>query len=399
MKKLLMSSAATLALAVSAQAADVKVGSVGGITGPIAEIVADVYEGRNLAAKHVNEQGGMFAGDTLVMVPGDGACDPKAAVDAATKVVNVDQVVAIVGASCSGETNAMVQAVTIPAGVVNVSDSATAPSITDLADNDLVFRIAPSDAYQGYALADYVLKSGVTKVALTYSNDDYNAGLGKVFEKAFQEKGGTITSAQVHEPNKASYRAEVQTLSGGEPEALVLFAYYGSSGISITRNALETGSFTKFFGADGMINEETIKQIGAENLQDAAYTTPGADDTTASYTAYAALASAGGLRNAFGPYVPNGYDATFLMALAIEKAGAPDRTKIAAALREVANAPGEVILPGEWEKAKALIAAGTDINYQGVSGEIEFDAKGDVSGVYTLNTVTPEGTFKTVLLK
>lgn len=76
----------------------------------------------------------------------------------------------------------------------------------------------------------------------------------------------------------------------------------------------------------------------------------------------------------------NSYDSVFLLALAIEKNGKADRAGLAAALREVANAPGEVILPGEWSKALELIKAGTDINYQGASGEIEFDAAGDVAG-------------------
>jgi branched-chain amino acid transport system substrate-binding protein len=51
---------------------------------------------------------------------------------------------------------------------------------------------------------------------------------------------------------------------------------------------------------------------------------------------------------------------------------------------QVASAPGEVILPGEWEKAKKLIAAGQDINYQGAAGDHEFDENGDVPGVYGL---------------
>ena len=73
------------------------------------------------------------------------------------------------------------------------------------------------------------------------------------------------------------------------------------------------------------------------------------------------------------------YDALFLIALALEKnKGAKDG--LSQALRDVANAPGEVILPGEWQKAKDLIAAGTDIDYQGASGPIEFDAAGDVAG-------------------
>ena len=66
---------------------------------------------------------------------------------------------------------------------------------------------------------------------------------------------------------------------------------------------------------------------------------------------------------------------------------------ISAALRDVANAPGMVIRPGEWAKAKEAIAAGEDINYEGASGAIEFDENGDVAGIYSLNVVGDDGTW------
>ncbi|HRX37660.1 MAG TPA: ABC transporter substrate-binding protein, partial [Aestuariivirga sp.] len=172
--KLAMAVSAAALLAGSAQAAEIKVGSAGGVTGPIAELVAAIVKGREVATADINNNGGLLKGDTLSMVLGDSACDPKVAVDTGNKLVNVEQVVGIVGPSCSGATNGMVQAVTIPAGVVVISDSATAPSITDLDDKDTVFRVAPSDAYQGLAIAKLVTQAGIKKVAVTYSNDDYN---------------------------------------------------------------------------------------------------------------------------------------------------------------------------------------------------------------------------------
>jgi len=48
----------------------------------------------------------------------------------------------------------------------------------------------------------------------------------------------------------------------------------------------------------------------------------------------------------------------------------------------VANPPGEVILPGQWDKAVKLIAAGKEIQYKGASGSIDFDKAGDVSGTF-----------------
>ena len=376
----------------TAGADEVRIGSVAGITGPIADLIEPIVGGRNLAAAHVNAEGGLLGGDTMVMVQGDSACDPKAAVDAGTKVINVDRVVAVVGPSCSGATSAFTQSVSIPAGVVAVSDSATAPSLTRLEDDDLFFRVAASDAYQGRALARLVLDKGYRTVSVTAANDDYNAAIGKVFAVEYAKMGGTIASSGVHEPNKASYRSEVASMKKKGAEALVVFAYYGSSGITIMRNALETGLFSSFFGADGMADTSVIEQLGAENLKKTYITTVAADDGTEAYARFAEAAEAEGLPPG-APFVAQGYDAAFLLALAIEQAGSADRAAIPAALRAVANAPGEPILPGEWEKAKRLIAAGEDIDYHGASGEIEFDDNGDVAGVYAVNTVGPDGTW------
>lgn len=395
-----LAAASAITLATGVQAADVKVGSVAGVTGPIAELVAPIIEGRNLAAIHVNSQGGLFGGDKMVMVLSDSACDPKAGVDAGNKVVNVEQVSVIVGASCSGATNGMVQSVTIPAGVVSVSDSATAPSITALADNDLVFRVAPSDAYQGAALAKLAYDNGARKLAMTYSNDDYNAGIAEVFEVEFTKLGGTITANQAHEPNKASYRAELSTLANGGPDGMALFAYYGSSGIAIIRNSLENGLFEKFYAADGMFDASVIEQIGADNLRGNINITQAASDyEDASYKVWAEEFEKSTGIDPKAPYAAHGYDATFLVALAIEKAGSGDRGKISAALREVAGPEGEVIRPGEWAKAKAAIAAGKKINYEGATGNVDFDGNGDVGAIFSKNVIGDDGKWATSLIR
>ena len=398
-KRFTMAASAFALMAGTAHAADINVGSVAGVTGPIAELVAPIVAGRNLAAEHVNAQGGLLEGDNYNLILSDSQCDPKAGVDAGGKVVNVEQVVAIIGASCSGATNGMVQSVTIPAGVVALSDSATAPSITDLEDNDTVFRVAPSDAYQGLAIAQLAIDQGYKKLAMTYSNDDYNAGIATVFEQAFQELGGEITANQAHEPNKASYRSEISTLSGGDAEGLAIFAYYGGSGITIIRNSLENGLFEKFMAADGMFDASVIEQIGADALKDNIFITQSASDyDDDSYKAFADAFEATG-NDPVAPYAAHGYDASFLIALAIEKAGSADRAAIGPALREVANEPGTVIRPGEWEKAKAAIAAGEDINYEGASGNVDFDEAGDVGGIYSVNTVGEDGNWETNLIQ
>jgi branched-chain amino acid transport system substrate-binding protein len=362
-------------------AGDVKIGVLNALTGPIPDLSAVILEAELAAAAHINANGGMWGGDTLVLASGDSGCDAKAGVDAATKIVNVEQASIIVGPLCSGATIGATQAVTIPAGVVNISPSATSPAITGLDDNDLVFRVCPSDAYQGVTIAKLARSMGYSKLAATYANDDYNAGLHDVFVKAFKELGGTITGDQMHEANKASYRAELATLSSGGPEALALFAYYNGSGITMMRQSLENGFFSKFIGGDGMIAQEVIDEIGADNLGDAVFTKGTADSNSSHFKTFAGL-----FDRPSDPYTAQAWDAVMIAALALESAGSATRDLIAH-VRSVANAPGVEVGPGDWAKAKALLAAGKDINYQGIAGAHEFDANGDVAGIYGKSVV------------
>lgn len=388
---------AAFAVAASAQA-QVKVGNPMAITGPIPELVAPMVKAIDLATKHINEQGGMFAkGEKFEVVRIDSACDPTAAVDGVTKLINVNQVSALIGPVCSGATIAQAESVAIPAGVVTLSVSASSPAISTMEKKtDLVFRTAASDAYQGIALADLVVANGIKDIAIAYANDDYNAAIAAAFEKAYTAKGGKVTVNQAHEPKKASYRSEVATM-GATSDNLALFAYYGSGGITLMRNALETNAFKTFIGADGMLSEELIKQIGAENLGTSTFTTSASDDSTPSYAAWKKMADEAKVPAA-GPFVPNSYDATFMIALAIEKAGSADRKGIAAALRSIANAPGETIMPGEFKKAKEILAKGGDIHYVGAAGPQDFDKNGDVTGSFS-KSVIKDGKWAAEIIK
>lgn len=158
----------------------------------------------------------------------------------------------------------------------------------------------------------------------------------------------------------------------------MVYGYENAGGDAILNQAIEAGSFSQFVGGDGMVGDALVAGRDAAALE-GLILTQAAAVAGPSFDALSVLTSAAG-QDANGTYVTNSYDAVFLLALAIEKNGSADRDGVSAALREVANAPGEVILPGEWAGAKELIAAGTDINYEGASGSIEFDDVGDVAG-------------------
>jgi branched-chain amino acid transport system substrate-binding protein len=376
--KLLVALTASM-LTFGAYAQDTKIGALMDVTGPIANFMGPLQNAVALAMKHVNAQGGLLKGKGVIVV-GDTQGGAQTAVDAAGKLVNIEKVPVIMGAFMSSTTMAAANATTIPAGVVLLSPTSTTPAMTNLVDKDTVFRLVPSDNYQGEVMARMVLKAGIKKVAVTYVNNDYGVGIGNTFMDAYKKAGGTITSSAKHEEKKNSYRSELATLTAGGPEALVVIAYAGDSGGIIVKQAVEGGLFKRFIGTDGLRDEALIKDVGAKALADSFFSAP---------TSPADNKAQGMLHKMFDDefksgsdkaFVDQTYDATFMTALAVEKAGSTDRSKIPAALRAIATGKGEVILPGEWAKAKKLIAEGKPITYVGAGGAYVFDAKGDVTG-------------------
>ena len=394
-RTLLAASAAAAAIAASAPAvaADVKIGFLGGFTGPIETLVPPIYEGAKLAVSQVNEQGGILDGK-LVLLQGDSTCaDATAASNAADRMVNAEKVTALVGPLCSGETIAAANSAAIPGGVVIISPAATSPALSELDDNDLVFRTTPSDAYSGEVLAKLLKDKGHDNIAITYVNNDYGKGFADALEKAFTERGGTVAAKEAHEDGKADYRAEIGSLASSGAEMLVVLAYVDGSGQTIVRQALESGDFSQFAGGDGMIGDSIVGAVGEGKLDGFIGTKIGSTETPGT-ALFAEAAKAANLDPA-ASFVAQAYDAAFILALAIEKLGKDSREGLSQAIRDVATAPGETILPGEWEKAKKLIAEGKDINYEGASGSQEFDEKGDVPGV-VIETVIEGPGFKDV---
>jgi len=373
--------AAAILAATPALAADVKVGILGDITGPIEALAGPIVKAAQTAFDEVNANGGILDGKLVVSV-GDSACDPSVAGPAADKLVNTDQVVGIVGAFCTGATIGAATAAGIPGGVTMISPSATAPALTTLDDKDLVFRTAPSDAFQGVKLADLLISKGIKSVALTYVNNDYGKGLADVFKAQYTKDGGKVSADVSHEDGKADYRAELGQLAAGGDKNLVIIAYASGSAHTILQQAVEAGDFDTYIGVDGVIGDDLLKGIDANAVNGHLFAT-----RAGSYTGEGAAAfdkAEAALKNDKGQYdtyVPQAYDAAFLLALAIEKNGKADRAGLNQALRDVATAPGEKILPGEWKKAVELIKAGKDIDYEGASGPAEFDKAGDVDGI------------------
>jgi len=383
LKKLILGCAAlalgSAALAGPALAQGAKVGALIPLTGGLQSYGEGSLNGIRLAIKEVNEAGGVLDGE-LELVVGDTQTKSQPAIDAAQKLVSVDNVVGLLGALSSGNTIPVATSVARVEGVPQISNASTAPAITTLDDDDFLFRTAPSDAGQGQVLADLVSDQGLSRVAVIYVNNDYGQGLNDAFTEGFEAIGGEVTGSAAYEPNKASYRGELSDLASADPEALVMIAYPDDGGLLILRQSLEEGFFDRFVFTDGMKTTQLLEDL-SQYMEGMWGTAPRAVESEA-YELFAANYEAEYGELPPLPFIDSAYDAAMAMALAIEKAGSTDRTAVRDALRDVANPPGEVIRPGAFAKAKELIAAGSDINYEGASGSVDFDDNGDVPGTY-----------------
>jgi branched-chain amino acid transport system substrate-binding protein len=380
MKKLLMASAVTALMAGAANAEDIKLGIVIGFTGPIESLTGSMAAAAEMAMAEVTASGKLLGGSTVTGVRGDSTCgDSAAGTAAAERVVTADGVKGIVGGDCSGVTGAILQNVARPNGIVMVSPSATSPALSTAEDDGLFFRTAPSDAREGEVMADILVEKGVKSIALTYTNNDYGKGLADAIATSFTAKGGTVTINASHEDGKADYSAEVAALAAAGGDLLVVAGYLDQGGKGIIQNSLDTGAFTTFGLPGGMVGDNLPLAIGAP--LDGSYGQVAQSDSPGAAIMTEMGKAATPPFDATSPYTMESYDAAALMMLAMQAAGSSDPKVYKEKIMDIANAPGEKILPGELGKALDLIAAGTDIDYDGASG-VELIGPGESAGRY-----------------
>ncbi|WP_353472256.1 ABC transporter substrate-binding protein [Salipiger sp. H15] len=394
MKKWLLASALPLVTAGAAFADDAKIGVILGFTGPIESLTPSMAGSAELALAEINESGNFLENVTLVPVRADSTCiDSAAATAAAERLVTTDGIVAIMGADCSGVTGAILSNVAVPNGVPMISPSATSPALSTVEDNGLFFRTSPSDARQGEVLAGILGERGISSVAVTYTNNDYGKGFADAFEAAFKATGGAITLAAPHEDGKADYSAEVGALASAGGDALVVLGYSDQGGKGMIQASLDTGAFDTFALGDGMYSDALLADLGTA-IDGSFGSVPWAEGEGAEK--FKAVAEAGGV-NSESSYTRESYDAAALIALAMAKGGEPSSAAVAANILDVANAPGEPILPGELGKALEILKAGGDIDYVGATN-VELIGPGEAAGTYRYYEIK-DGKFETVSFK
>lgn len=378
MKKLLLASAAGALIAGSAGAEDIKLGISLGFTGPLESMAPDMANGAELAMKEVTESGLLLDGSTVTAVQGDSTCaDAAAAVATVERLISAEGVKGIIGGMCSGETIASLENVAKPNGIVMISPSATSPALSDIEDNGLFFRTSPSDARQGQVMADIIMSRGIDTVAVTYTNNDYGKGLADSFQAAFEAAGGTVTVNAAHDDGKADYSAEVAALASAGGDALVVAGYVDQGGSGVVRASLDTGAFDTFVFPDGMVGNQLVENFGSE-IDGSFGQNPAAEGE--GRDTYLKLAEEAGFDGS-GAFSAEAYDAAALIMLSMAAAGSSDPAEYKEKVMDIANEPGEEIMPGELVKALEIINGGGDVDYVGATS-VDFVGGGRSAGIY-----------------
>ncbi|HEC62315.1 MAG TPA: amino acid ABC transporter substrate-binding protein [bacterium] len=375
---ILIFSLALIPLAFSgAKKEELKVGTLMAHTGDLKEFGDNIRKGIALAAMQLGD-----AGLTIKLYEEDSETSPIPGVNAARKLVNINQVGAIIGGLSSGGSIAGAESVTIPNNVIQISPASTSPLLSILpADQgkDFLFRTTPSDALQGVVSGTEAAKL-VKTASILYTNNAYGQGLAQEFTKAFEANGGKVLASVPHEQGQPSYAAELKKALAGNPQTIAAFSYPVSAVVYI-KEAIELYNFKNFFYCDGTKSIDMIEALGADVLEGQMGTAAGSKGGKAKDLFVAAF------EDEFGdlpplPYIDNGYDAMAVLGLAALAAKAKGleltATNIRDNLREIAAPPGAVILPGEFKKAADLLKKGQKINYEGASGSTDFDQYGDV---------------------
>jgi ABC-type branched-subunit amino acid transport system substrate-binding protein len=360
-------------------------------TGDLAFLGPPEFAGVEMALADIDAAGGVL-GSPVTYIEGDSG---DTTTDIASQTVDsqlAQGVQAIIGAASSGVSLTVIDKITSN-GVVQFSPANTAPALTTYPDNGLYFRNSPSDVLQGAVIAAQAVDSGITSMAVIARQDPYGEGLAAATVKDFEAAGGTVTSNLLYDPAAPSFEAEVAEIKAGGPQAVTVIGFEET--VKLLQEMIKQGvgpQDIQLYLVDGNLSATAFENFPAGTMDGVVGTIPtGSVDLQAFYDKMAA----------FDPsltdftYGPQSYDAATLIALAAEQAGCADGTAIAAALPEVAGNGGEKC--NNYADCVALIAAGTEIDYDGVTGPGDFNEYGDLlEGTISINEYTSNTEFSEI---
>ncbi|WP_366077784.1 ABC transporter substrate-binding protein, partial [uncultured Aeromicrobium sp.] len=360
-------------------------------TGDLAFLGPPEFAGVDLAIQEINEAGGVLGEEVRGVKADSGDGTPNIAPGETDKLLNAGADV-IVGAAASGVSLAVIDKI-VGAGVLQISPANTSTTFDEYDDKGLYFRTAPSDILQGAVMANLLAEDGAQNVAILARQDAYGEALSDQIEQVFTDAGGTVAAKVLYDANASTFGSEVQEVANSNPDAVVLIAFNETTRIIPELISAGVGpqdvqtyfvdGNTADYSADlppGTLEGVRATYPGAELSDDMRERLLSIDPDLESFT-----------------YGPESYDAVILVALAAIAAENDSGRAIAEEMQDV-SAGGTKCTT--FAECKELLEQGEDIDYDGVSGPIEFGDTGSPTaasiGIYQYNA---DNTFEPVEFK
>ncbi|EHK88325.1 amino acid-binding protein [Saccharomonospora azurea SZMC 14600] len=359
-------------------------------TGPLAAFGPAQIESVRLAVEDINDAGGVLTQPIPEVVGADEGGTARSAAQAADRVLSLG-VDAVIGASASEASLSVVDSVT-GAGVLQCSGSNTASALRDHPDSGLYFRTAPDDTLQAKVLSKLVTEDDNERVGIVARGDDYGTGLLDATSKELKAAGAGVVLGETYEPGTKDFDRLARQLRDADVDAVVLASF--DEGAALLRAMIGAGvgpQQVDVYGADGLRRAELASEVSPDDpgvLAGMKGTAPAvADDEYAER-----------LRK-FAPdlvdlqYGAQVFDCVTVVALAAQAAQTDDPIVFAAEVGRVTTG-GEKC--GSFAECKRLLDQGTDIDYDGVSGPLDFVERGEPGkATYAVYGFDPSGALRT----
>ena len=360
----------------AAEAAGDGVLRLGGLlpeTGNLAFLGPPEFAGVELAVAEINAGGGVNGAD-VEWLPGDSGDNGDVA-NATVDRLLAEDVDAFIGAASSGVSLTVIDKIT-NAGKIQFSPANTSPAFTDYADNGLYFRSAPSDVVQGAALADLMIGDGALTAAFIVMNDSYGTGLFEYTSAPYTDAGGEIVYEVIYDPQAENFDAEVSAAVAADPDAIVIIGFDETS--KILTGLIEAGAGPAekmIYGSDGNMGNALAQAFDDPGVVAGMRGTVPGVDIEVNEEFIARLLEVDPDLQDFA-YSGESYDAAIVIALAAIAAGDDDGVAVGAQINDVTRG-GEKCTT--FAGCAAILADGGDIDYDGVSGPLEFIDAGEPS--------------------
>lgn len=251
---------------------EIVVGAVYSITGSQASIDVPAYNGFKLAAKEINDAGGIN-GKQVRVAFSDAASDTTTLTNVVSQLIENDGAVALGGTNDS--TLALAAGpIAQAAGIPFVATGATLPTLPEQV-GDFMFMACYGDDLQAEAIADYSMDElgGQTAWALVDKAYDFTTALNKFFQARFIANGGEIVLEDSYKSGDTDYSAQIARLQAlpTQPDVLFVAAIPNEAGI-ITQQIRAAGFTQPIVSGDGY-DTPLVAEVAGDNSKDVYFST------------------------------------------------------------------------------------------------------------------------------